>query len=46
MKDICWICDGWIEHTFQYSPNLSGNVNEIPLYIHLEFETESCFCLN
>lgn len=45
----CWICEGWTENTIYYIPGKdnflliefqgkSGNIFDLPLYIHFDFE--------
>lgn len=31
-RQLCWICDGWVEHQFVW------NIEDQPLFLHLEFE--------
>ncbi|KAM3145067.1 hypothetical protein pb186bvf_002742 [Paramecium bursaria] len=38
MKDICWICQGWVEIKFTYHPKRSGQLESFPIFIHFQFE--------
>jgi len=35
-KDVCWICEGWSPHSFQWNEN--EGPKEEPIYVHLSFE--------
>jgi hypothetical protein len=35
-KTNCWICEKWVEVTFEWTPGRSGSANEEPIFIHLE----------
>ncbi|CAD8071605.1 unnamed protein product [Paramecium sonneborni] len=34
-QNCCWICQGWVEHQFQYIPDFEQP--EIPIFLHLDF---------
>ncbi|CAD8064944.1 unnamed protein product [Paramecium sonneborni] len=36
--DSCWICDGWQEVKFTWTPGKSGGMNNDPIFVHLNFE--------
>ncbi|KAM3145065.1 hypothetical protein pb186bvf_002740 [Paramecium bursaria] len=38
LGDVCWICQGWVEIDFVYTPKKSGSIDSFPLFVHLEFE--------
>ncbi|CAD8069790.1 unnamed protein product [Paramecium sonneborni] len=37
--DACWICDGWQEVKFTWTPGKSGGMNNDPIFVHLNFES-------
>lgn len=37
-RDVCWICDGWQQVTFEWHPGRSGTMASEPVYLHLDFE--------
>lgn len=36
--DCCWICDGWQEVSFTWTPQVSGKFESGPIFVHLDFE--------
>ncbi len=36
--DNCWVCEGWIDHKFEYKLYQSGEVRQYPVFLHLDFE--------
>lgn len=34
----CWICEGWEEKEFIWTPKKSGPVNKPPILIHFNFD--------
>lgn len=36
--DSCWICEGWQEVKFTWTPGKSGGMDSDPIFIHLSFE--------
>lgn len=38
-KDNCWICEKWVEVAFTWKPEVSGAAKELPIYIHLDFDS-------
>lgn len=44
--DNCWICEGWQEHTFEWSVK-SGDLENIDMiYLHLEIDGYSAIKMN
>ena len=39
MSDICWICEGWTELKFSWTPEESGSINSEPIFLHLDFDS-------
>ncbi|CAD8122767.1 unnamed protein product [Paramecium sonneborni] len=37
-KDSCWICEGWEEVKFTWSPGKSGGMNNDPIFLHVNFD--------
>ncbi|CAD8171615.1 unnamed protein product [Paramecium pentaurelia] len=37
-ENVCWICEGWQEQKFIWTPDVSGEGEADPLFIHLDFE--------
>ncbi|CAK83556.1 unnamed protein product (macronuclear) [Paramecium tetraurelia] len=35
LMDCCWICQGWKEHQFTYTPD--QNSEQVPIFLHLDF---------
>ncbi|CAD8082483.1 unnamed protein product [Paramecium sonneborni] len=35
LTDCCWICQGWKEHQFTYTPD--QNSEQVPIFLHLDF---------
>jgi hypothetical protein len=33
----CWICGGWMEVKYQYTPGISGTYTTPPIFLHLDF---------
>ncbi|EAR90528.1 hypothetical protein TTHERM_00118760 (macronuclear) [Tetrahymena thermophila SB210] len=38
IQDICWICDGWQEITFEIFSQQSSSFCNKPVFLHLDFE--------
>ncbi|CAK71521.1 unnamed protein product (macronuclear) [Paramecium tetraurelia] len=34
-QNCCWICQGWVEHRFQYTPDIEQP--DTPIFLHLDF---------
>lgn len=45
-KNNCWICEGWREIPFHYTPNSDVNVSLLTVKIHLNFENWKPFDTN
>ncbi|CAD8208269.1 unnamed protein product [Paramecium pentaurelia] len=37
-RDSCWICEGWEEVKFTWSPGKSGGMNNDPIFLHVNFD--------
>ncbi|KAL4468590.1 hypothetical protein ABPG74_005093 [Tetrahymena malaccensis] len=37
-NDICWICEGWVEVTFEIFTQQSSSFCKYPVFVHLQFE--------
>ena len=35
---MCWVCEGWTEHKFEWKIGKSGNIAKEPVYIHFDFD--------
>ena len=35
---MCWVCEGWTEHRFEWKVGKSGNTAKEPVYIHFDFD--------
>ena len=35
LLDSCWICEGWQEQPFKWTPKISGNLKDAPLFLHV-----------
>lgn len=35
---MCWVCEGWTEHKFDWRIGKSGNTAKEPVYIHFDFD--------
>ncbi|EWS75791.1 hypothetical protein TTHERM_000118777 (macronuclear) [Tetrahymena thermophila SB210] len=35
---VCWICDGWVEFTFEIFTQQSSSFCKYPVFLHLQFE--------
>jgi hypothetical protein len=33
------MCEGWCEVYFEYVPKVSGNINDEPVYLHVDFDS-------
>jgi len=38
MKNVCWICQGWHEIDFIWVPGKSGDAEQEPIFLHLDYE--------
>lgn len=51
IKDICWICDGWMQREFRWIPGINNkfinfyketaNETKPPVHIHMDFDNYS-----
>ncbi|KAL4496015.1 hypothetical protein ABPG72_015437 [Tetrahymena utriculariae] len=37
-NDVCWICNGWVEVTFEIFTQSSSSFCKYPVFLHLQFE--------